>query len=122
MPIVLNGITISGGVTFAAGTFTTAVFAFGGPSTISNLVTNTGILGSDVTNAGISSRRGTGGASYGGDKGIFGFGQLASVSYTNISTLVSNTGVLASNTAGVGTARGRLAACGYGTDTAIFGY
>jgi hypothetical protein len=35
---------------------------------------------------------------------------------------VSNTGVVATDTTGVGTARSSLAAAGYGTDTAIFGY
>ena len=41
------------------------------------------------------------------------------VSMTN---LVSNTGVVASDTTGVGTARGQLAAAGYGGDKAIFGF
>ena len=41
------------------------------------------------------------------------------VSMTN---LVSNTGVVATDTTGVGTARLNLAAAGYGTDKAIFGY
>jgi hypothetical protein len=36
--------------------------------------------------------------------------------------LVSNTGVVATDTAGVGQVRLRLAAAGYGTDKAIFGY
>ena len=36
--------------------------------------------------------------------------------------MVSNTGVVATNTTGVGTARSYLAAAGYGTDKAIFGY
>ena len=36
--------------------------------------------------------------------------------------LVSNTGVVATDTTGVGTARQGLAAAGYGTDKAIFGY
>ena len=49
----------------------------------------------------------------------FGEGGQAVVSMTN---LVSNTGVVATDTAGVGTARYALAAAGYGTDKAIFGY
>lgn len=39
-----------------------------------------------------------------------------------MTNLVSNTGVVASDTSGVGTARAFLAAAGYGTDKAIFGY
>jgi hypothetical protein len=35
---------------------------------------------------------------------------------------VSNTGVVATDTTGVGTPRNQLAAAGYGTDKAIFGY
>ena len=51
-------------------------------------------------------------------KAIFGYG-APEVSMTN---LVSNTGVVATDTTGVGTARNQLAAAGYGTDKAIFGY
>ena len=39
-----------------------------------------------------------------------------------MTNLVSNTGVVATDTTGVGTARHGLAAAGYGTDKAIFGY
>jgi hypothetical protein len=39
-----------------------------------------------------------------------------------MTNLVSNTGVVATDTAGVGTARYYLAAAGYSTDKAIFGY
>jgi len=39
-----------------------------------------------------------------------------------MTNLVSNTGVVASDTTGVGSARSALAAAGYGTDKAIFGY
>jgi hypothetical protein len=39
-----------------------------------------------------------------------------------MTNLVSNTGVVASDVTGVGTARNALAAAGYGTDKAIFGY
>ena len=53
-------------------------------------------------------------------RAIFGYGFTSSnVSLTN---LVSNTGIVATDTAGVGTARHVLAAAGYGTDKAIFGY
>jgi len=53
-------------------------------------------------------------------KAIFGYGYNGSpLSMTN---LVSNTGVAATDTTGVGTARTGVAATGYGTDKAIFGY
>jgi hypothetical protein len=54
-------------------------------------------------------------------KAIFGYGNVAgtNVSMTN---LVSNTGVVSTDVTGVGTARNDLAAAGYGTDKAIFGY
>jgi hypothetical protein len=39
-----------------------------------------------------------------------------------MTNLVSNTGVVANNTAPMGLARDDLAAAGYGTDKAIFGY
>ena len=56
----------------------------------------------------------------GGNKAIFGYGYTTTnVSMTN---LVSITGVVATDTTGVGTARYTLAAAGYGTDKAIFGY
>ena len=55
-----------------------------------------------------------------GNKAIFGYG--FAITNTSITNLVSNTGVVATDTAGVGTARYQLAAAGYGTDRAIFGY
>ena len=60
------------------------------------------------------------GAPYGGDKAIFGFGSISSV--TGITNLVSNSGVVATDTAGVGTARYGPGACGYGGDKAAFAY
>jgi hypothetical protein len=39
-----------------------------------------------------------------------------------MTNLVSNTGVVATDVTGVGTARSSLAAAGYGSDKAIFGY
>jgi hypothetical protein len=52
----------------------------------------------------------------GGNKAIFGY------SGTAVTNLVSNTGVVGNDVAGVGTGRYYLAAAGYGTDKAIFGY
>jgi hypothetical protein len=54
-------------------------------------------------------------------KAIFGYGADNSGS-TATTNLVSDTGVVATDTTGVGTARYQLAAAGYGTDKAIFGY
>ena len=55
------------------------------------------------------------------NKAIFGYGDNGS-SAVSLTNLVSNTGVVATDTTGVGTARMLLAASGYGTDKAIFGY
>ena len=59
--------------------------------------------------------------SAGTQKAIFGYGHngTTGVSMTNI---VSNTGVVANDTTGVGTGRSGLAAAGYSSDKAIFGY
>jgi hypothetical protein len=53
-------------------------------------------------------------------KAIFGYGSSTGVLSTT--NLVSNTGVVAGDTSGLGTARYQLAAAGYGSDKAIFGY
>ena len=55
-------------------------------------------------------------------KAIFGYGISGASAFLSTTNLVSNTGVVAANTTGVGTARYALAAAGYGTDKAIFGY
>ena len=105
-----------------------ALFGFGNSTSrtnITNLVSNTGVVASDTTGVG-SVRRNLAAASYGGDKAIFGFGHGGPVLNTSVdfsgTNLVSNTGVVATDTTGVGTARERLAACGYGGDKAIFGF
>jgi len=104
------------------------IFGFGGPSptfsSYTNLVSNTGVVASDT--AGVDGgRNGVAATQYGGDKGIFGYGNEScppNACYSNISNLVSNTGVVASDTAGVGCKRNYLAACSYGEDKGIFGY
>ena len=124
----------TGGITFTGGMVVTvqpppsykAIFGFGfvnGPVTsITNLISDTGVVGNNVTGVG-TARYALAAAGYGGDKAIFGYGVDAnggnSVSITN---LVSSTGVVATNTTGVGTARFALAAASYGSDKAIFGY
>jgi hypothetical protein len=99
-----------------------AIFGYGltsNPATyssITNLVSNTGVVATDTTGVG-TGRYKLAATNYGGDKAIFGFGAKQSeyggdegVSITN---LVSNTGVVASDTTGVGTARYSLAGAGY---------
>jgi len=107
------------------------IFGFGyiagvpyGVST-TNLVSNAGVVSSDVAGAG-TARWSLAACSYGGDKGIFGFGCKAvghdvspPLSMTN---LISNAGVVATDVAGVGTARRYLPATQYGGDKGIFGF
>ena len=89
-------------------------------SSYTNLISNTGVVASHLSNAYIGSVYNAG-ASYGTDKAIFGYGFNgdSEISKTN---LVSNVGVLGSDVTGVGTARWGLAAARYGGDKAIFGY
>lgn len=91
---------------------------------VTNLISSTGVVSTDTSGVG-TVRYALAAATYGGDKGIFGYGNNRSAgSGVNFSltNLVSNTGVVATDTAGVGTARRYLAACGYGGDKVIFGY
>ena len=108
-----------------------AIFGYGQkftpPSTttfysMTNLVSNTGTLGSDVTGVG-TGRLGLAAATYGTDKAIFGYGAAPTAGVAlSMTNLVSNTGVVATDTPGVGTARGYIAGTGYGGDKAIFGF
>ena len=114
-----NGIAAAG-----YGSSGQAIFGYGSVGAgLTNLVSNTGVVATDTAGVG-SSRDNLAAATYGTDKAIFGFGYLKSPSsgVTAITNLVSNTGVVATDTTGVGTARWLIAAAGYGTDTAIFGY
>ena len=87
-----------------------------------NLVNSSGVIASDVSGAG-TARSNLAGTTYGGDKGIFAFGNPAGSGYTNLSNLVSNSGVIASDTSGVGTARQGLAGARYGGDgRALFAF
>jgi hypothetical protein len=90
---------------------------------VSNIVSNTGVVASDVA-AVASGKIYTGATEYGGDKGIsaFGYYEDGGPVYINTQNLISNVGVVASDTAGVGTARSKLGSCRYGTDTAIFAF
>jgi len=88
-------------------------------SSLTNLVSNTGVVASDTTGVG-TARRELAAASYGLDKAIFGYGNTGS--FVSITNLVNNSGVVATDTTGVGTGRNALAAANYGTDKVIFGY
>jgi len=85
----------------------------------SNLVSNTGIMGTDVTGVG-TARDNAAGGSFGNEKGIFGYGSAGGMQ--NMTNIVSGTGVVGTDVTGVGTARSNLAITQYGEDKAIFGY
>ena len=110
VPVKLN----TEGIFF--GGYTTWPTALG----MTNLVSNAGVVASDVT-AVATGRATPAGCEYGGDKGIFGYGNDGS-GVVSISNLVSNTGVVASDTTGVGTPRKDLAATQYGGNKGIFGF
>ena len=100
------------------------IFGYGLTSvdvSMTNLVSNTGVVATDVTGVG-TARSDLAAAGYGGDKAIFGYGNTGNKTYVRLTNLVSNTGVVATDVTGVGTARRFLAAAGYGTNKAIFGY
>jgi hypothetical protein len=78
---------------------------------LSNLVTNTGVVGTDNSIAG-RGREYLAGTGYGGDKGIFGYGN--EFAFATVTNLVSNTGVVASELIAPGVGR-------YGTSGACFG-
>ena len=77
---------------------------------MSNLVSNSGVVASDVTGVG-TARNYLAACEYGQDKAVFAYGD--SGSNTAVSNLVSNAGVVATDTTGVGTARYILAACSF---------
>jgi hypothetical protein len=99
------------------------IFCYGTTGTIvsmSNLVSSAGVIATDVTGVG-TPRHNLGACEYGGDKGIFGYGDDTST-VSSLTNLVSNAGVVATDVTGVGTARDQIAACSYGDDKGIFGY
>lgn len=105
----------------------TAIFGFGytgwpAVTNKTNLVSNTGVVASDVTTA-ATARKDLGACGYGtSGAGLFGFGMtdpyLATMS--NIMTKFNGSGTYTSESSGVGTARWGLAACRYSTDRGIF--
>jgi hypothetical protein len=107
-----------------------AIFGFGTTSTgtatpvsVTNLVSNLGVVATDTLGVG-TARYLLAAAGYGGDKAIFGFGFRSSGggAYVSITNLVSSFGVVATDTTGVGNPRRGLAAAGFGGDQAIFGF
>ena len=101
---------------------TEGIFGYGnGPVSMTNLISNVGVASTDVTGVG-TARKQLAACEYGGDKGIFGYGDTGSVS--SLTNLVSNAGVVATDVTGVGTARGEPAACSYSSskDKGIFAY
>jgi hypothetical protein len=79
-------------------------------TTITNLVSNTGVVATDTAGVG-TARYGLAASRYGTNKAIFGYGYNGSdLSITN---LISSTGVVANDTTGVGTGRSALAAAGF---------
>ena len=91
-----------------------AIFGYGNTGSkvsMTNLVTNVGVVGSDVSGVGTARENHNGAAGYGGDKAIFAYGHDGG--YQSMSNLVNNSGVVGSDVTGVGTARFNLAAAGY---------
>lgn len=100
-----------------------AIFALGrldsGALTkFSALVSNTGVLGSDTSNVGVSDGDSVAAATFGGDKAIISFGDYRA----NKINIISNTGVIQADTAYVGTSRSVMSGSSYGTDKAVFGF
>jgi hypothetical protein len=92
----------------------------------SNLVSNTGVVASDVAAVTSIPRYGLAGCEYGEDKGIFfgGYTAQAPAGIVGITNLVSNSGVVQSDTAAVAgvTARQYMGMCEYGGDKGIIGF
>ena len=78
------------------------------------VISNVGVVGSDVTVVG-TARNSIAGVGYGGDKGAFAYGTTGGTNYVSLKNLMSNSGVIASDVTGVGTARATLASAGYST-------
>ena len=77
---------------------------------MSNLVSNAGVVSTDVTGVG-TGRKASSACEYGGDLGIFAYGH--SGSNTAVSNLVSNSGVVSTDVSGVGSARRYSAGCSF---------
>jgi len=106
---------------FGKAIFSFGITAFGAiaPNLI-NLVSDTGVVGTDSTGVGFT-RGFLAGAMYGDGCAIFGYGG-AQGNTTNVTNLVSNTGIVSVDTQNVGIERFGLAASNYGHGCAIFAY
>ena len=72
---------------------------------LSNLVSNLGVIQSDQGSVG-TARKGLGAATYGGQYGIFLYGEIPGDGRASKRNLVGNTGVVAADATAAGTARG----------------
>jgi hypothetical protein len=102
-----------------------AIFAFGRigtpPLNVSRLVSNSGVIGNDVTGVG-TARYGIRGVAYGSSgQAAFAFGNVDPTFYS-LKNLVNSSGVVGSDVTGVGTARWQLGATEYGDGLGIFAY
>ena len=91
------------------------IFGFGedgGRTGVTNLVSNAGVVATDVTGVG-TARNGLAATQYGEDKGIFGFGNTGGGNRVGMTNLVSNAGVVATDVTAVGAVRQYLAACSF---------
>ena len=102
--------------------FGTTTGIAGGITTLTNLVSNTGVVATNTTNASATARYYLAAAGFGGDQAIFSFGATDNGFFTGATNLVTNLGVMGSDVTQVGTSRYQLAAASYGTDKAIFAY
>jgi hypothetical protein len=119
----------SGRTTFAGciygGPAGTAIFlggAAGAPAptttaTISNRVSNTGVLAANANDMG-TGRFGLCAAGYGGDKAFF-YGGISGTTRLNSAQLISNTGVISGISQSIGTGRTNIMATAYGGDKAV---
>ena len=105
----------------ALAAFGTASDADGGQTSISNKISNSGVVASNTTGVGLV-RAYLAGVRFGVGKGIFGFGQAAGVGITGVTNLVSDTGTVATDTSAVGTACEYVGAAAYGGDKGVFGF
>ncbi len=110
--------------------FKQGIFGFGSGnfspsfmSTITNIVSSAGVVASDVSGVG-NIKRALQAATFGGDKGIFGFGYtyVGSTTTTLSQNIVSNTGVVASDTFATGSSRTDGAGAGYGNDKGLYAF
>ena len=91
-------------------------------SNIRQLISNQGVVGSDLSGAG-TARYNVAASAYGsGGTGLFYNGRNSGGTALSVSNLTSNTGVVSSDVSAVGLPRNYLAGAQYGTDTAIFAF